>query len=969
MAHTAGWKKLIEGYPWFQGQGQFPLPAYSEFMPPPRLGLRPYGEKDPLLYAESDPYGWNILEIEQEYEIKPGLAIIGREVVDQLAHLGRGEPAYKITGHEDCNIENNPYWPKELAQHAGHLDHERYVVLLPLALSRTQDDMGRVRWTLFGNSEQGPERAFWKSFYRSPDQELPEAQFARFVRRLLAEAFGHKTAESAPLSSLGLRILPSNKNDQFPYWNTTLPSWTHDLIIGDDASLKGVEFLLTFRPFASLPQPVKNAYFRGRLALLPFPGSLVFWGMPNYLKLQAELPFALQVPLQIVVERHDDPRGIRVPQSAWLHEPGASKREARIREELLLNTARRTSRWDRVRRDEDQAAASKRVDHLTRVLFSTQLDAIGLYDKPEARNVQLWTEGDELLLDGPHAQPEDIKRAADHIVEGGTFRYRFQFPPMQVGPYAIYWHLPLVAYFDRAANQPRLVTVAPAGYLTAYLDQAPDLAHSVELWPRLVRRSACLAALLDKEKVHEHYQHQTALNVLSILDNRELLGKPLSRTFARQMLRLAEHLSLEAWLVQLPQQMEDPDDAECVCEELSRALEPADQKSDLPTAITYSATANRAFEVAYWDDIVSLSHPQFETKDNADVIEDKPTEEKEHRRTRDLERLGDYLIERHQKSIAEAGMQGKAFVGELPFRWETDLNYKDFGGWQGNQDGRLRERDILVVIPGKNRAEAVVMADHYDTAYMEDVFDKPKPGAGARMAARGADDNASATATLLNAAPLFLQLAKEGKLERDIWLLHLTGEEFPSDCLGARYFARALVEGTLKLHTPDKEIDLTGTRVIGVYVMDMIAHNRDDARDIFQISPGRGPGSLRLALHAYIANELWNQQTVEWNEGPERKGKARGQRSKDDTIPEIARYPRLDGQVRTGDDPQSSIYNTDGIIFSDIGAPVVLFMEDYDINRSGYHDTHDTMQNIDLDYGAALARICIETVAQVASEK
>jgi len=41
-------------------------------------------------------------------------------------------------------------------------------------------------------------------------------------------------------------------------------------------------------------------------------------------------------------------------------------------------------------------------------------------------------------------------------------------------------------------------------------------------------------------------------------------------------------------------------------------------------------------------------------------------------------------------------------------------------------------------------------------------------------------------------------------------------------------------------------------------------------------------------------------------------------------------------------------------------------MENYDINRKGYHDTMDTMQNIDLDYGAALAAIAIETVAREA---
>jgi hypothetical protein len=41
-------------------------------------------------------------------------------------------------------------------------------------------------------------------------------------------------------------------------------------------------------------------------------------------------------------------------------------------------------------------------------------------------------------------------------------------------------------------------------------------------------------------------------------------------------------------------------------------------------------------------------------------------------------------------------------------------------------------------------------------------------------------------------------------------------------------------------------------------------------------------------------------------------------------------------------------------------------MENYDINRTGYHDTLDTMANIDLDYAAELTAIAIETVAEVA---
>jgi hypothetical protein len=81
----------------------------------------------------------------------------------------------------------------------------------------------------------------------------------------------------------------------------------------------------------------------------------------------------------------------------------------------------------------------------------------------------------------------------------------------------------------------------------------------------------------------------------------------------------------------------------------------------------------------------------------------------------------------------------------------------------------------------------------------------------------------------------------------------------------------------------------------------------------------------------------------------------------------MAEYLNLQGTVHLVDDPQSVLFNTDGQIFSDCGVPVVLFVENYDIKRSGYHDTQDTMQNIDLDYGAAVAAIAIESTARAAA--
>src|SRR5262249_61317168 len=91
--------------------------------------------------------------------LRPGLEALAQQIVGALVHLGRGTAAHGISR---LKLIDNAYWPAELAEHAGKLPHERYVLLTPLALARTQDDKGRLRWTLFGGSEQGLARAFWR---------------------------------------------------------------------------------------------------------------------------------------------------------------------------------------------------------------------------------------------------------------------------------------------------------------------------------------------------------------------------------------------------------------------------------------------------------------------------------------------------------------------------------------------------------------------------------------------------------------------------------------------------------------------------------------------------------------------------------------------------------------------------------------------------------------------------------------
>jgi hypothetical protein len=962
---AAGWKQLIPSTPCFQGEDSFPIAAYSEFMPPPWVGYKPYGHSPPddTIVREDDPYGWHINEYEEHREMEPGMLLLARQILKKLSRLFDGDPE---TGIPRVDLTDNPYWTEELAEEKPR-PHERCVILMPLALSRTQDDKGRVAWTVFGNSEQGPGKAFWKSFYTAPGKEAPEEEGIGFLCRLLNEVYGLEAEDARDLRRAGFRILP----DQDPlcdFWEEELPSWTEQFLLGERASAARIKYLLTFRSFGKLPKGIRHAFLDDKIRLLPFPGSLIFWGQQSYHRLQEQLPFALQIPLVIPIPRSRGPNGLRVPQDGFFHEPTAAQPHPRRVVGPIRNTFKRTHRWDRVHRDQDELALIDREDKLLHVLFSTNPDDMGLYDKPMARNVQIWTDEGELLLDGPRASRTEIKEALHTVQQGGLFGYRFLYPAMRIGRYEVYWHRPLCAYLT-ADNEAKLIDDAPTGYLTAYVADRPQLDKPVELWPRFDRRPIPLASL--------PFYHiagkgpTTARNIRKLHDTRDLIGMRLPRTMARQLLTLAKDDNLETWLSEIP--------SEDLRHELSGLIEPTETPLPMPPtkrgphtplSLTYERTSKRNFEVAYWKTIVALSEGELLNKNTGDPVADDVTQAMLTYHERQLEAMGDYLLAYYHKQIEAAGMTGQVLAGSLPFQWRTDFDYSWMGGWVKNQESPA-ERNLLVMIPGRDRSRAVIMSDHYDTAYMYDKYEKTYGGRGARIAACGADDNHSATAALMLGAPIFLEMSKAGQLECDIWIIHLTGEEFPSDCLGARALSQRLVEGTLAVHLPGGEVrDLSGVRIEGMYISDMIAHNNDRDRDVFQITPGTGKASMWLAYQAHIATEIWNASALVWNQRAERAGRPPGRRSPHGgAIPEIAPHMILSGEIRPVTDPRSTLYNTDAQILSDAGVPVVLFMENYDISRVGYHDTHDRMANIDLDYGSAFAAIVIETIARAATEE
>ena len=969
-----GWKQLLDGAPWFEGPDSYPVAAYSEFMPAPRLGLKPYrySRPDPLLFQSDDAHGWYVTEYEEELELRPGLLALAEHLLHPLTHLCRGEPAH---GLPRVKLADNPFWPPNLAQSAGSLPHERYVLLLPLALSRTQDDKGRVRWTLFGNSEQGPGKSFWRGFFTAPGREVPGEEGLGFFLRLLNVAYG-ESPRGEDLRRAGFRILTDDAPLHGWWEEGQLPSWAQPLVLRDGELLRGVRYLLSFRPFGRLPRLAQQAYLDGRLHLLPFPGSLVFWGAPGASRLAEELPLALQTPLLPLVPRHEAPHGLRVPQSGWMHvDHPDHPRPDEAHYGPVRNSFRRTNRFAAVLRDQDEIALIGRDDLLLHTLFSSLPDDCGLYNKPMARNVQLWTTDFRLLLDGPSADRESLRNALRTVEAGGLFGYRFLYPAMRVGRHEVYWHRPLVAYLDSASGKTAVLLDAPLGYLTAYRADKPRLDRPVELWPRLLRREVPLAALSLLGEGHTPAHVACTRRVRQVYDAWQLGGRePLPKPLARQLMRLAHKESLDDWLAELPGRFTDAGAGRVVASAFENMLAAdsveAPTAPESPASLTFEATATRSFEVTYWRTIARLATGQFVNKNNGDCVRDPVTQRHLTRHVRDLEALGDHLLAYYARTIADAGMTGRAVAGEVPFVWHTDWDFSWMGGWLHNQEGRTHERDLLVVIPGRDRSRAVLMGDHYDTAYMADLYERKGKGRGPRLATPGADDNHSATAALMLAAPVLLELSKAGKLGCDVWLVHLTGEEFPADCLGARNLSQRIVEGTLRLRVPGrKPVALSGVRVQGVYVLDMIAHNRNNERDVFQIAPGTSRQSLWLAEQAHVANQLWNAAVPVWNRRPARRGKGRSVRAKEGTAPPpTAAFRRVSGEVRTASDPRSTLYNTDGQIFSDVGIPVVLFMENYDINRSGYHDTEDTLANIDLDYGSAVAAIAIESVARAATE-
>jgi len=228
--------------------------------------------------------------------------------------------------------------------------------------------------------------------------------------------------------------------------------------------------------------------------------------------------------------------------------------------------------------------------------------------------------------------------------------------------------------------------------------------------------------------------------------------------------------------------------------------------------------------------------------------------------------------------------------------------------------------NVIAVIPGLDPTlSPVLLCDHYDTAFAEDIYDET----GQRVSVPGADDNLSATATLLEAAEILVSI----KPRRTTWLVHLTGEEYPSDGSGTRALDNYLLK-TLK----------NGVRAI--VVCDMLSW-RQPNDPVMQVNAGPDLDSLEIAGCALNASMALLGMTP----------------------------VKLQAELRTRWDKYSYYYNTDAVEYSFSGWPTILINEHINyyenFDRPYYHESTDTYVNLDTLYGTSVARVAIQTVAQL----
>ena len=191
--------------------------------------------------------------------------------------------------------------------------------------------------------------------------------------------------------------------------------------------------LVTFEPFGHLPAPIRTRTSAASCCSCRRRRASCSSSIRAIASSRAQLPHAMQIPLLHLFPRVEASCAIRIPQSGWLDESDARPTDRRSHPHgphghKIVTRVVRTHRWQRVARDADIHGDGAFTDKVSTALFATDPVAIDLYDKPLARNSQVWNEHYELVLDGPRASQEQIRHAAARRRRGRPVRLSHVLP-------------------------------------------------------------------------------------------------------------------------------------------------------------------------------------------------------------------------------------------------------------------------------------------------------------------------------------------------------------------------------------------------------------------------------------------------------------------------------------------------------------------------------------------------------------
>ena len=500
--------------------------------------------------------------------------------------------------------------------------------------------------------------------------------------------------------------------------------------LGDETPLRGVKYLLTFRPFRDLPAAVRRKYLAGDLNLLPFPGSLLFWGIESY---------AASGRADAAGRADSAAAPVRTARMARAGFACRNRAGSRSRAPPVPSGRACTSAiccLFAIPTSGPFAAPAPIASTIaswppTNIgwptsLFSTKPQDIGLYHKPMARNVQLWSHEFRPLLDGPTAKAADHprrRRAASPPAVCSAIASCF--PPCAsagtsctgIGPWS------LISIETKSGGHG--LRQRSAGLF----DRLPIDGQQAQLTTRPMRTLATLAYNVhghtdNVDLFHGLEETSAATDDHQRLQDARCLGTARAQTVAAHLRPAApDHRQegnpgrLAALVAAAGQAAQRRDGPRGLVEQL-RVLPGAGDEAGRPTAEasrTKSATAQE--ERAPVADVPAHRLPLLrgsllETRSATcpraiSSTRTTPIASRTSRRTRPSRTT--IAIWRSWAITCWTTTPGSSpitawtdavQIGELPFHWHTDYPFPWMGGWVHNQDGKAYERNLHGQDPG-----------------------------------------------------------------------------------------------------------------------------------------------------------------------------------------------------------------------------------------------------------------------------